>query len=80
MQLGKLACLLSCVRLFVAPSTVDNHAPLTIGFSRQEYWSELSFPSPGDLPDPGIQSASLMFPTVADKSFTAGATWEVPIT
>ena len=59
MQLGKLACLLSCVRLFEAPWTVDSHAPLTMGFSRQEYWSELSFTSPGDLPDPGMEPASL---------------------
>ena len=59
MQLGKLACLLSCVRLFVAPWTIDNHAPLTMGFSRQEYWSGLLFPPPGDLPDPGIEPASL---------------------
>ena len=59
MQLGKLACFLSCVRLFVAPWTIDKHAPLTMGFSRQESWSELSFPSPGALPDPGIEPASL---------------------
>ena len=58
MQLGKLACLLSCVRLFEAPWTVDSHAPLTMGFSRQEYWSELSFPSPGDLPNPGMETRS----------------------
>ena len=48
------ACTLSRVRLFVTPGTVAHQAPLSMGFSRQEYWSGLPFPSPGDLPDPGI--------------------------
>ena len=46
--------LLSRVRLFVTPWPVAYQAPLSVGFSRQEYWSGLPFPSPGDLPDPGI--------------------------
>ena len=46
---------LSHVRLFVTPWTVAYQAPLSMGFSRQEYWSGLPFPSPGDLPDPGIE-------------------------
>ena len=46
---------LSCVRLFVTPWTVSHQAPLSMGFPRQEYWSGLSFPSPGDLPDSGIK-------------------------
>ena len=46
---------LSHVQLFVTPWTVAHHAPLSMGFSRQEYLSGLSFPSPGDLPDPGIK-------------------------
>ena len=41
-----------------APWTVANQAPLSMGFSRQEYWSRLPFPSPGDLPDPGIELRS----------------------
>ena len=45
---------LSHVRLFATPWTVAHQAPPSSGFSRQEYWSGLSFPSPGDLPDPGI--------------------------
>ena len=49
---------LSRVRLFVTPWTVAYQAPLSIGFSRQEYWSGLPFPSPGDLPDPGIEPGS----------------------
>ena len=49
---------LSCVRLFATPWTVAYQAPLSMGFSRQEYWSGLPFPSPGDLPDPGIEPRS----------------------
>ena len=49
---------LSHVRLFVTPWTVTYQAPLSMGFSRQEYWSGLPFPSPGDLPDPGIEPRS----------------------
>ena len=48
-------CVLSCVQLFVTPWTVARQAPLAIVFPRQEYWSGLPFPSPGDLPGPGIQ-------------------------
>ena len=49
---------LSCVRLFVTPWTVAHQAPLSMVFSRQGYWSGLPFPSPGDLPDPGIEPGS----------------------
>ena len=49
---------LSRVRLFVTPWTVAHQAPLSMGFSRQEYWSGLLFPSPGDLPNPGIEPRS----------------------
>ena len=51
-------CVLSHVQLFVTPRTVAHQAPLTMDFSRQEYLSGLSFPSPGDLPDLGIQPRS----------------------
>ena len=47
--------LLSHVRLFVTPRTVAYQVPPSMGFSRQEYWSGLPFPSPGDLPDPEIE-------------------------
>ena len=50
--------LLSCVRLFVTPQTVAYQAPPSMGFSRQECWSGLPFPSPGDLPNPGIKPGS----------------------
>ena len=47
-----------CVQLFATPWTVAHQAPPSMGFSRQEYWSGLPFPSPGDLPDPGIEPGS----------------------
>ena len=49
---------LTRVRLFATPWTVAHQASLSVGFSRQEYWSGLPFPSPGDLPDPGIEPRS----------------------
>ena len=49
----------SCVRLFMTLWTVAYQAPLSMGFSRQEYWSGLPCPSPGDLPNPGIEPTSL---------------------
>ena len=48
----------SRVRLFVTPRTVARQAPLSMGFSSQECWSGVPFPSPGDLPDPGIKPGS----------------------
>ena len=50
---------LSRIQLFVTPRTVAHQAPLTGGFSRQEYWSGLPFPSPGALSDPGIEAGLL---------------------
>ena len=52
------AQLLSQVQLFVTPWNAGYQAPLFMGFSRQEYWSGLPFPSPGDSPDSGIESGS----------------------
>ena len=49
---------LSRVRLFAAPWTVAYQAPPSMGFSRQEYWSRVPFPSTGDLPNPGIEPGS----------------------
>ena len=54
------AQLFSRVQLFVTPWTVALQDPLSMGFSRQEYWSGLPCPPPGDLPDPGIEPESLM--------------------
>ena len=49
---------LSRIRLFMTPWTAARQAPPSMGFSRQEYWSGVPFPSPGDLPDPGIEFRS----------------------
>ena len=54
---------------FAIPWTVAHQVPLSMGFSRQEYWSGSPFPSPGDLPDPGIKPAS---PVLADTLSTTG--------
>ena len=54
----KVACVLSSVQFFVTPGTVVYNAPLSLGLSRQKFWSELSFPSPGDLPNRKIKPAS----------------------
>ena len=53
--------LLSRVQLFATPGTVAYQAPPSTGFSRQEYWSGVPLPSPGDLPDPGIEPRSPTF-------------------
>ena len=50
------------------PWTVAHQAPLSMGFSRQEYWSELPFPSPGDFPDPEMEAASPASPALQAKS------------
>ena len=54
------------------PQTVAHQAPLPNEFSRQEFWSGLPFPSPGDLPNPRIKPASPMSPALAGKFFTTG--------
>ena len=69
----------SCVQLFVTLWTIAHQTPLAMGFSRQEYWSELPFPSLGDIPKPGIKPTSLMSPALAGKFFTTSATWEAHV-
>ena len=64
---------LSCVWLFVNPWTVAHQAPPFIRFSRQEYWNVLPFPSPGDLPNPGIEPRS---PTLQADAFNLCTTRE----
>ena len=66
----------SRVQLFATLWTVAHQAPLSMGFSRQEYWSGLPCPPPGDLPDPGIKPASLMSLALAGEFFTTNTTWE----
>ena len=58
-----LSCF-SCVQLFATPWTVAHQVPLSMGFSRQEYWSGLPFPPPEDLPDSGIELASPVAPAL----------------
>ena len=65
------------VRLFAPPWTVAFQGPLSVGFSRQGYWSGLPFPPPGDLPDPGIEPTGFLSPALAGGFFTTGVTWEV---
>ena len=66
----------SHVWLSATPWTVAHQAPLLMRFPRQEYWSGLPCPPPGNLPDPGIKLASLMSPALAGRFFTTSATWE----
>ena len=71
------ACVLSCsVVSDCEPLDCNHQVPLSMGFSRKEYWSGLLCPSPGDLPNPGIEPASLVSPALAGRFFTASATWE----
>ena len=63
--------LLSRVRLFATPWTVTHQVPLSMGFSRQENWRGLSFPSPGGLPDPGIEPEFPVSPALACGLFTS---------
>ena len=71
--------LLSRVQLFATLWAVAHQAPLSMGFSKQEYQSGLPFPSPGVLPNPGIEPAFLISPALADGFFTTVATWETPV-
>ena len=71
-----LVVVLSYVQLFVNPWTVAHQAPLSVEFSRQEYWSGLPFPPPGDPPDPGIKPESPASPASAGGFFTTCTTWE----
>ena len=61
---------------FLTLWTNTRQALLAMGFSRQEYWSELLRPPPGDLPDPGLKPASLKSPALTGKFFTTSAIWE----
>ena len=63
-------CMLSCVCLFATSETVAYQAPLSMEFPRQEYQSGLPFPSPEELPDPGIEPTSLVPPALAGGFFT----------
>ena len=66
----------SRVQLFVTPWTVACQALLSMGFSMQEHWSRLADPPPGDRPDPGIKTRSLMSPALVGGFFITRATQE----
>ena len=68
----------SCLTL-CDPMDYNCQAPLSMGFLRQEYWRGLPFPTPGDLPNPGIEPASLESPALAGRFFTTSATWNAPL-
>ena len=75
-------CMLSCfsrVQLFAVPWSVTHQAPLSMGFSRQEYWHGLPCPSPGALPNPGIEPKSHISPELAGGFFATSTTWEAQI-
>ena len=64
---------LSGVLFFVAPWTVACQAPLSMKFSRQEYWSSLPFPTPGNLLDPGVEPTSPVSSTLTGRFFTTAS-------
>ena len=80
MRLKILLSVLSCsVRLTpVTPGTAARQAPVSVEFSRQEYWNGLPCSPPGDLLDPGIEPVSLKSPALLGMLFTTSATWEAP--
>ena len=66
----------SGVQLFVTLWTRAHQAPLSMGFSIQEYWSRLPCSPPGDIPESEIEPMSVMSPALADEFFTTSTTWE----
>ena len=70
---------LNCVQLFATQWTVACQSPLSMGFSRQEYWSGLPFPTPRSLSNPGIELGSPESPALAGGFFTTEPPWETPI-
>ena len=68
--------MLSQVQVFAVPWTAASQSPPSMGFSRQGYWSRLPFPSPGDLPDPGIELTSLISPALVGEFFATSTTSE----
>ena len=66
----------SCLQLFATPWTLSCQAPLSMRFSRQEYWARLPCPPPEDLPNPGTETSFLRSPVLAGGFLTACATWE----
>ena len=74
--IGQLKVPVNHVQLFVTLWTIDHQAHLSMEFSRQEYWSGLPFPSPGDLPDPGIEPGSLALQADSLLTEPPGKHWQ----
>ena len=77
MYMSVYVCMLSCfscVQLFATPWTIARQAPLSMGFSRQEYWSVLLCLPPRDLINPGFEPTFLMSPTLAGRFFPTSTT------
>ena len=72
-------CVFTPVWLFAIPWSVVHQVPLFMEVSRQEYWSGLPFPTPRDLPNPGIEPSSLVSPALAGGFFTTNVTWEASV-
>ena len=74
--LEHVLCVLSCVQLFMTKWTEACLAPLSMEFSRQEYWRKMPFLIGEDLPNSGIQPMSVLSPALANGFFTTSITWE----
>jgi len=80
-DISSVACVLSSlshVQLYATLWTIAHQAQPSMRFSRQEYWSGLQCPPPGDLPNPGIEPMSLSTQALAGRFFTTSTTWEAP--
>ena len=77
MGLERAKSLKSCMT--ATPWTVARQGPLSLEFSGQEYWSGLPFPPPGDLPDPGMEPASLVSPALVGRFFTTVPPGKPPV-
>ena len=73
---GRGWCICACSVAQSCLTLCNPVVPLSMGFSREEYWSGLPFPSPEDLPDSGVKAKSPASPTLAGEFFTWEGTWE----
>ena len=79
LRCGMHVCMLNyftCVQVFATPWTVAHQTPLSMGFTKQEYWSRLPYPPPRDLPNSGIEFTSPTSPALAGGFFTTKATYQ----
>ena len=71
--------LLGLIQLSATPWTTAPQAPLSMGFSKQEYWSGLPFPTPSNLPNPGMEPVSLKSPVLAGRFFITEPPWSTMV-